>query len=58
MSTGTGTTGSTDIHQAAKENNTARLERLLKNQGDRVNKRDVNGWTPLHVSWVTCAREC
>lgn len=50
MSTNTAATGSTDIHSAATKNDPERLERLLKKQSGNVNKRDVNGWMPLHVS--------
>jgi hypothetical protein len=57
MASNTVTTGSTDIHGAAMQNDPERLKRLLKKQADQVNKRDANGWMPLHVSWVPCTRE-
>ena len=58
MNSNIAATGSTDIHSASAAGDPSRLERLLKMQPDNVNKRDVNGWMPLHVSSVSCPLEC
>jgi hypothetical protein len=50
--------GSNEVHSAAMFNDPERLVRVLKKEDANVNQRDVNGWMPLHVSWVSCTREC
>lgn len=42
------TTGSTSVHEAAKEGDVEMLHEHIKRKKEVVNERDVNGWTPLH----------
>lgn len=42
------TTGSTDAHKYANMGDIERLKEILDQNERLVNKRDVNGWTPLH----------
>ena len=41
-------TGSTAAHEAAREGDFESLEQVLNALEDIVNKKDANGWTPLH----------
>jgi ankyrin repeat protein len=41
-------TGSTAAHRAAQEGDLESLEEVLSALEDIVNKKDANGWTPLH----------
>ena len=41
------TVGSSDLHKAAQNNDTTAVRRLLLDKPDLVNRKDVNGWTPL-----------
>jgi len=41
-------TGSTAAHKAAQEGDIESLEEVLAALEDIVNKKDANGWTPLH----------
>ena len=41
-------TGSTSVHDAAKEGDFLVVEEHIKKKKDVVNARDENGWTPLH----------
>lgn len=41
-------TGSTAAHKAAQEGDIESLEQVLSLLEDVVNKKDSNGWTPLH----------
>lgn len=41
------TTGSTDAHRYAAENDYEQLARYLDRHAESVTHRDVNGWTPL-----------
>jgi hypothetical protein len=44
------TTGSTEMHHAARGGNSHLVRQLLEKKAQLVNARDVNGWMPLHVS--------
>ena len=41
-------TGSTSVHDAAKEGDVLVVQEHIKKKKDVVNERDANGWTPLH----------
>ena len=41
-------TGSTEAHKFANVGDYEMLKQVLDKNGDLVNKRDRNGWTPLH----------
>jgi prolyl 4-hydroxylase len=41
-------TGSTSVHDAAKEGNVKIVKAHIKKKKEVVNERDANGWTPLH----------
>lgn len=41
-------TGSTAAHQAAKNGDVEGLQEVIDTLGELVNKKDNNGWTPLH----------
>jgi hypothetical protein len=43
----------TSAHQAAVQNRPDLLAMLLEDNPELVNAKDVNGWTPLHVSTVS-----
>lgn len=42
------TTGSTEAHRAANSGDVDKLKEILDQHQELVNKRDRNGWTPLH----------
>jgi ankyrin repeat protein len=44
------TIGSSNAHKAAIDGNSEMMVQLLKENPELVNARDINGWTPLHVS--------
>lgn len=41
-------TGSTAAHQAAKHGDFESLKEIVEIMEDVINKKDENGWTPLH----------
>ena len=43
------TSGSTDVHRAAQQQDTEAIKKILKENEHLVNERDENGWMPLHV---------
>jgi ankyrin repeat protein len=45
------TTGSTEVHRAAQEGDANGLKRALEANPEFVNAKDINGWTPLLVSY-------
>jgi ankyrin repeat protein len=46
------TIGSTGAHQAAAEGDEKSLMRLLKENPQLANAKDINNWTPLHVCLI------
>uniref|UniRef100_A0A6U5I3U4 Uncharacterized protein n=1 Tax=Corethron hystrix TaxID=216773 RepID=A0A6U5I3U4_9STRA len=48
----------TQAHATAASGNTSRLKELLENDGDLVERKDENGWTPLHEAVNAGQMDC
>lgn len=46
-----------EIHEAVKENDSAKVKRLIKDQPDLVFSKDEDGFTPLHLAAANGSKE-
>ena len=50
-------TGSTAVHAAARDGDIEQLKELVEIMEDYVNKKDSNGWAPLHEGALSAHKQ-